>query len=55
MFKVTMSHIIESQEEHCAICGEDKGGPFTVFYIDKDDDKYYFAVCRACLECHPKT
>lgn len=47
--KVTMRHIIESKEEYCAICNERKDGPFTVFYIDKDDEKYYFAVCRKCL------
>ena len=42
---VTMQHIIESYTTRCAICGESKGGRFTTFYIDKDDDKYFFDVC----------
>ena len=50
MIDITLQHIIESQTEYCAICKERKGGPFTVFYVDKDGDKYYFAICRECLE-----
>lgn len=29
--KVTLQHIIESQEEYCAICKKRKDGRFTVF------------------------
>ena len=48
--KITMQHIIESQTEYCVICKEKKGGKFTVFYVDRPDDKFYFAVCRDCLQ-----
>lgn len=48
--EVTLQHIIESHDEYCAICKERKGGRFTVFYVDKDGEKFYFAVCRECLK-----
>jgi len=44
-----MQHIIESHTTRCVICGERKGGRFTVFYVDKDGDEYCFDVCRDCL------
>ena len=50
MMEVTMQHIIESHDEYCAICKKRKDGRFTVFYIDKDGEKFYFAVCRECLK-----
>lgn len=50
MFEVTLNHIIESQTEYCAICKENKAGRFTIFYVDKDGEKFYFSVCRECLQ-----
>ena len=50
LFEVTLQHIVEGHVEYCAVCKEHKEGRFTVFYVDKDGERFYFAVCRECLQ-----
>lgn len=48
--KITMQHIIESDREYCHICKKYKAGKFTIFYVERHEEKWYFGVCRECLQ-----